>query len=302
MDHHSAPSPDPLRAIALERNGRLPLYVQLYRQLRGLILRGDLPPGQRLPPSRRLAADLAVARVTITQAYEQLRDEDFVIARPGAGLFVADDLADVLPVVEAERSFLPPLSRWGQQVMAAETTAETAVSAPRPAIDFGFGRSFAQIFPYDVWRRLLARYLGADDAILARYGSVAGFEPLRAALADYLARQRGVRCTPEQSRHRQWGAAGVGYSGPPAAQSRRRGAGGDAWLYGGLRFAARLRGQAGRPAGGRRGLSGGAESRQDSQGAIGIFVTPTHQFPAAARCRWPRRLRLLRWAQERMRR
>jgi GntR family transcriptional regulator/MocR family aminotransferase len=70
--------------------------------------------------------------------------------------------------------------------------------ASRPAIDFGFGRSFPHIFPYDIWRRLLARYLSTDDTMLSRYGSAAGFEPLRQAVADYVGRLRGVRCTAGQ--------------------------------------------------------------------------------------------------------
>jgi GntR family transcriptional regulator/MocR family aminotransferase len=45
---------------------------------------------------------------------------------------------------------------------------------------------------------LLARYLSTDDIMLSRYGSVAGFNPLRQAVADYLRRQRGVLCTPDQ--------------------------------------------------------------------------------------------------------
>jgi GntR family transcriptional regulator/MocR family aminotransferase len=68
----------------------------------------------------------------------------------------------------------------------------------RTEIDFGFGRSFPHIFPYDIWRRLLDRYLSTDDVMLSRYGSVAGFYPLRQALADYLGQWRGVRCTAEQ--------------------------------------------------------------------------------------------------------
>jgi GntR family transcriptional regulator/MocR family aminotransferase len=45
---------------------------------------------------------------------------------------------------------------------------------------------------------LLARYLSTDDVMLSRYGSVAGFHPLRVAIADYLASLRGVQCHPEQ--------------------------------------------------------------------------------------------------------
>jgi GntR family transcriptional regulator/MocR family aminotransferase len=95
----------------------------------------------------------------------------------------------------AERPFAPALSAWGERVVAA---AERETPVVKGEIDFGFGRSFPHIFPYDTWRRILARYLSTDDVMLSRYGSVAGFFPLRQALADYLSHERGVRCTPEQ--------------------------------------------------------------------------------------------------------
>src|SRR5690606_30294100 len=61
-----------------------------------------------------------------------------------------------------------------------------------------FGRSFPHVFPYDIWRSLLARYLSTDDVMLSRYGSAAGFGPLREAISDYLARLRGVQCLPDE--------------------------------------------------------------------------------------------------------
>ena len=45
-------------------------------------------PGQRLPPSRALAADLGVARRVVVEAYEQLAAEGWLDARVGAGTFV----------------------------------------------------------------------------------------------------------------------------------------------------------------------------------------------------------------------
>ena len=281
--------------LTLDRHGRLPLYVQIYRQIRALVLRGELAAGTKLPPSRQLAADLGVARVTVTQAYEQLQAEGYVVGRTGAGMFVAEGLVDELLPGTGKRPFTPPLSPWGEQVMAAEP--ETESSAPRPAIDFGFGRSFAQIFPYDVWRRLLARYLSTDDAMLARYGSVAGFEPLRAALADYLARQRGVRCTPEQV---------VIVSGAQQVMdilARLLLDQGDEVLvetpgytvaYDLLRvYGAKL-----------VGLPVDDEGfpveliPPDSRARL-AFITPTHQFPRGGTMSLARRLRLLQWAHER---
>lgn len=181
--------------MELNKRASEPLYLQIYRQLRGQILGGKLLPGTRLPASRRLARQYGVARVTVTQAYEQLEAEGYVHGCQGAGTFVAEQLP--LPLSSTTRLFAPRFSAWGQRVLATERDT-TEVATPRPAIDFGFGRSFPHIFPYDIWRRLLARYLSTDDAMLSRYGSVAGFYPLRQALAEYLGRLRGVACRAEQ--------------------------------------------------------------------------------------------------------
>ena len=183
-------------SLQLEDDAGAPLYRQIYAQMRDLILQGALPAGSKLPPTRRLAQQHDVARITVTQAYRQLQAEGFVVARPGAGTFVADPLP--LPAETEETTFTPALSRWGQRVLRADGQRGRGSPAGRFDIDFGFGRAFPHIFPYNVWRRLLARYLSTDDVMLSRYGSVAGFDPLRAAIADYLARLRGVHCTAEQ--------------------------------------------------------------------------------------------------------
>jgi GntR family transcriptional regulator / MocR family aminotransferase len=186
-----------LSTIALDPQADAPLYRQLYAEIRRLILDGTLPPGAKLPTNRALAQALGLARVTVASAYAQLRDEGYLTARRGAGAFVAEGLPH-LTAAPAPLSH-PRLSHWGQRLFNLDPAAEEQPGAgPRPEIDFGFGRSFYHIFPYDVWRRLLARYLSADDAMLSRYGSVAGFYPLREAVAGYLERLRGVKATAEQ--------------------------------------------------------------------------------------------------------
>ncbi len=185
--------------LTLLEDGRQPLSRQVYEQIRDQILAGELPAGARLPPSRRLARDNSLARVTVSAAYEQLQAEGYVTARVGAGTFVTADLPRQ-PAAGNERqtSFTPDLSRWGERVMGVAGRAPARLHAARPDIDFGFGRSFPHIFPYDIWRRLLARYLSTDDTMLSRYGSAAGFDPLREAVADYVGRLRDVRCTAGQ--------------------------------------------------------------------------------------------------------
>ena len=182
----------------LDNQSLTPLYLQIYQRLRSAILRGAFGAQRRLPATRQLATKLGVARITVSQAYDQLAAEGFVVRRAGAGTFLAPGLP--LPLLAEdhaeERPFLPTFSSWGERVR--QTVAANASKTPRPEIDFGFGRSFPHNFPYDIWRKLLARYLSTDDAMLSRFGSVAGFYPLRRALADYLARWRGVVCQAEQ--------------------------------------------------------------------------------------------------------
>ncbi|PZM96157.1 MAG: PLP-dependent aminotransferase family protein, partial [Actinobacteria bacterium] len=50
--------------VELDRSRELPLYLQISRQIRDQIRSGELPPGTRLPPERRLAAMLGVNRTT----------------------------------------------------------------------------------------------------------------------------------------------------------------------------------------------------------------------------------------------
>lgn len=59
--------------VKLDRTGSV--YQQVYRALRSAILSGRLAACERLPSTRRLAADLKVARNTVLQAFEQLLAE-----------------------------------------------------------------------------------------------------------------------------------------------------------------------------------------------------------------------------------
>src|SRR5215468_5953042 len=66
--------------------------------LRGLMTRGELRPGMRLPSERALAARLSVSRVTVVRALARLRHEGLVHTRHGSGTFVAttDRLLDTI--------------------------------------------------------------------------------------------------------------------------------------------------------------------------------------------------------------
>ena len=179
------------------KNNAAPLYLQIYLQIRGLILNGTLSSGAKLPSSRALATQCQVARETVKEAYDLLQAEGFVESRKGAGTFVKASLPVRLQPEKDDLAHKLPLTKWAQNTKRL-TTPLALPYGQRPFIDFRFGRSFPHIFPYDVWRKMLSRYLSTDDMMLSRYGSVAGFLPLREAIASYITHHRGVICQPEQ--------------------------------------------------------------------------------------------------------
>ena len=78
-------------AIGLEREGEEPIYRQLIRHIRAQIESGVLSAGTRLPASRDLAQQLNISRISVVNAYAELRAEGFLSAHAGRGTFIAGD-------------------------------------------------------------------------------------------------------------------------------------------------------------------------------------------------------------------
>ena len=68
--------------------GDRPVYQQIMENIRGAVLRGELPPGGRVPSVRELATQLAINPNTIQRAYRELESEGYIITLPGKGSFV----------------------------------------------------------------------------------------------------------------------------------------------------------------------------------------------------------------------
>ena len=75
--------------IIISNAGGVPIYDQITRQVKGLILRGELKEGGALPSMRLLARELRISVITTKRAYEELEREGFITTVPGKGCFVA---------------------------------------------------------------------------------------------------------------------------------------------------------------------------------------------------------------------
>jgi hypothetical protein len=171
--------------------GRKDLTGEIYRQLRGAILDGRLPPGGRLPPTRELAHRLNVSRTTVTVAYDRLTGEGFIASRVGAGTFVSDNAAGPPGPARPARGALRPRPLW--DAIAVPTVFD------KPArFDFRTGIPDATLFPYQSWRRLLARQLRPAAVGAGAYGDAAGHPGLRQAIARHIGLARGVQAGAEE--------------------------------------------------------------------------------------------------------
>ncbi|MDT9700768.1 PLP-dependent aminotransferase family protein [Streptomyces sp. P17] len=147
----------------------------LQAALREAVRSGRLAPGTRLPSSRDLAADLGVSRGLITEAYEQLTAEGYLRSGRGAGTWV------------------------GGAVRSARPRArDLAPRSPGARADFVPGTPDLSLFPRAAWaaaqRGVLAELPHQDLG----YPDPRGLPRLRTALAELLARRRGVVADPER--------------------------------------------------------------------------------------------------------
>src|SRR5688572_458151 len=195
--------------IRLDGDG--PLFRQLYRALRAGIHDGVVSPGTRLPATRTLATELGVSRTTVLLAYEQLAAEGYLDGRRGSGTFAhavpppaapgrakaAAPTALAAPAAPAA----PRLSAFGTFLTDRRTRpifSSYVSGRPRLPYDFRYGAPALQDFPVQIWQRCLGRRARRASAAYYDYGHPQGSTALRAALAGYLLRGRGVRCEPEQ--------------------------------------------------------------------------------------------------------
>ncbi|WP_064745487.1 PLP-dependent aminotransferase family protein [Pseudonocardia acaciae] len=142
--------------------------------LREAVRSGRLVAGTRLPGTRGLAADLGLSRGTVVAAYTQLVAEGWLVGVPGSGTRVAD----------------VPFGVGHGESTTAVSTAPTPPSPPD--VDLRPGRPDLSSFPRTAWASSVRRALSAASNDALDYGDDAGLPVLRAALADYVSRTRGV--------------------------------------------------------------------------------------------------------------
>jgi GntR family transcriptional regulator/MocR family aminotransferase len=285
----------------LQTASSTPIYRQLYDYLRAAILSGQLAMGTQLLSTRALAEELGISRNTVLNAYDQLFAEGYLETIAGKGTFVTHTLPESLLLPQNQRHDSAKADK--RQHAASERAAALlntptmpgALFAQRPQQAFKTGIPALDRFPYEIWGKLLTRHANRLHPQMMVYQNVAGYRPLREAIADHVLLARQVHCTPDQV---------IIVTGS----------------QGGLYLAARVLLDAGDTAwiedpgyiGARRALAAAGAKLAfvlvDSEGlnldagitqaahAKMVYLTPSHQFPLGVTLSLRRRLDLLNWA------
>jgi GntR family transcriptional regulator/MocR family aminotransferase len=254
--------------LALELTGGR-LRAGLEDQLRDAVRDGRLQPGTRLPSSRALATELGVGRNSVADALAQLVAEGWLVARHGAGTWVAERPDDVA------------------------TAPPSRPEADRPArFDLRPGIPDLSAFPRSAWVAASRRALAVAPDRSLGYGDPRGLRVLRDALAEYLGRARRVAVDPG----RIVVCAGISHGLALLCSLLRRG--------GATTVAVEVYGhRAHHELIARSGLAvttvpvDGRGAVVDALGeAAAVVLTPAHQFPMGMVLDPARRRQAIRWA------
>ena len=82
--------------IIITNSGGVPIYEQILRQIKEMILSGELKEGDPLPSMRILAQQLRISVITTKRAYEELEREGFIESFTGKGSFVRSKSSELI--------------------------------------------------------------------------------------------------------------------------------------------------------------------------------------------------------------
>ena len=270
--------------IYVDKKSKLPLYEQVYSQIKNQILSGQISAGELLTPTRVLAEELDVGRNTVDKAYQQLKDEGYVTATVGKGFTVND---------------IPSISVDPEPLVRRDTNVEESTEA-HIGYDFVYGSMDNSLFPYRRWGAC------SRDALIemeyeqvAQYPEKNGDIRLRRAICDHINKARNVNCSPEQivitcgHQHSMEILANIFYGkNAPKRPSFTM----DDPGYDGVRKVFENRGF---HVGGVTVEKDGVAVRELKGRHVDLlYLTPSHQFPAGSVLSASKRRELLNWAEE----
>ena len=153
------------------------MYLYLYRCMKSDIISGNLRAGEKLPSKRRLAENLSVSVITVENAYACLLAEGYLYYVEKSGYNVS--AIETVPLLK---------KRFSDYTLPQNTPM---------AVDMRGGQTDTGSFPVSQWCRLTRKIMTERSEDFFRPCGMSGTRELRAAIADYMRRNKSIDVSPD---------------------------------------------------------------------------------------------------------
>ncbi|MEM9403362.1 MAG: PLP-dependent aminotransferase family protein [Pseudomonadota bacterium] len=195
----------PETLIYLDPDSSLNLQKQIRQKLVEGVLSGTLPPGHKLPSSRKLAKLLDVSRNTVVLAYQQLVAEGYLVSRDRSGIYVNEQMlvtrvgySETLVPVSEEQS-----AEWKRRTrrpgLVTRSIGQDLPNWNRYPYPFIDGKFDAELFPLTEWREATRLALSVSDVSEWSTDSGDADDPaLVEEIRSKILSRRGIQARPDE--------------------------------------------------------------------------------------------------------
>lgn len=186
--------------ITINRENSTPIYIQIFEQIRRQILSGEILPGFRLPPERKLAENLGVNRTTVLNAYRELKAEGLVGSQVGNGTVVLS-YPDEEVNQESDKRHEPVwnqiFSQYSGNFNSYLVKDLLMLASRKDLISFATGIASPESGPIEVLAGIEQELVENKNYKALLHTPTEGFMSLREAICG-LMQKRGVYCRPDE--------------------------------------------------------------------------------------------------------
>ena len=158
--------------MLIDKNSSIPLYIQVYNNIKKMIESEELKGGEKLPSIRTLAKKLNVNNITIVNAYNLLEKEGYIFSVKGSGTYVRYGNYDVSQYLEDNRD--------------VQMMAEGVLPISKDCINFASVSPTPELFPIEEFKQSLIEVLDRDKGNAFVYPEINGYEAFRASISSFL--------------------------------------------------------------------------------------------------------------------
>ncbi len=190
--------------IYLDPDSPMNLQNQIRQKLVEGIINGVFAPGMKLPSSRKLAQQLAVARNTVVAAYQQLIAEGYLVSRQRSGIFVNQEMLESRVGYSGTDSPAGKAASaiWSRRIRGRRERKRDLHDIPnwhRYPFPFIDGKFDSTLFPLTEWREASRLSLGVAEANDWSVGSADADDPkLLEEIRTKILTRRGIQARPDE--------------------------------------------------------------------------------------------------------